>query len=356
MLGSKNVLVTGTGTIGEPLIGLLCHFKDQLGIHEVLFHKRTPLLTDRSKVQNLLRRGARLVTDEDRVDGFREIGLEVSTTTEEALEAARAVVDCTPTGIQMKERLYHRFEGNTDVFVAQGSQFRFGKPYARGINDASLVVGEDQYLQVVSCNTHNLAALLQTLALDGGGADNLAEGRFVVLRRSNDISEDTRFVPSPTVEAPTDDTFGSHHARDAHHLYRTLGLDLKLFSSAMRLNSQLMHVVHYDLRLVEPVTREDLLERITRNDRLALTYKRTANTVFSFGRDHGFCGRILNHAVFPVDALHVSGDGRTVTGFCFTPQDGNSLLSSVAAVVWGLYPETYERIIQCLRPYFFAEV
>jgi len=42
MLGSKSVMVIGTGTIGEPLIGLLCNFKAQLGIDEVLFHKRTP--------------------------------------------------------------------------------------------------------------------------------------------------------------------------------------------------------------------------------------------------------------------------------------------------------------------------
>ncbi len=76
MLGSKSVLVIGTGTIGEPLIGLLCNFKAQLGIDEVLFHKRTPLMTDRSKVQNLLRRGARLVTDKDRVRGIRGDGHE----------------------------------------------------------------------------------------------------------------------------------------------------------------------------------------------------------------------------------------------------------------------------------------
>ena len=73
MLGAKNVMVIGTGTIGEPLIGLLCNFRAQLGIDEVLFHKRTPLMTDRSKVQNLLRRGARLVTDTDRVDQFEKL-------------------------------------------------------------------------------------------------------------------------------------------------------------------------------------------------------------------------------------------------------------------------------------------
>jgi glyceraldehyde-3-phosphate dehydrogenase (NAD(P)) len=356
MLGPKTVLVVGTGTIGEPLVGLLCFFKDQLGIDEVLIHKRTPLLSDRSMVQDLIRRGAGFVADADRVEDFRQIGVEVSLSTEEALEAARVVVDCTPDGNAMKEKWYHEFEENTRLFVAQGSEFGFGKPYARGINDAALDGVRDKYLQVISCNTHNLAALIQTLGFGDDGADNLLEGRFVCMRRSNDISQDGRFVPSPTVEAPTDERFGSHHARDAWHLFRTLGHDLALFSSAMRLNNQLMHVVHYDLHVRRATTRDELLERVAANDRLAVTYKHSANTIFSFGRDHGFYGRILNHAVFPVDALHVAQDGKRITGFCFTPQDGNSLLSSVAATVWGLYPETYEKIIQCLRPYFFAEV
>ena len=40
---SKNVMVIGTGTIGEPLIGLLAEHKDELGIDNVIFFKRTPL-------------------------------------------------------------------------------------------------------------------------------------------------------------------------------------------------------------------------------------------------------------------------------------------------------------------------
>ena len=51
---SRVVHVVGTGTIGEPLIGLLCHFKDRLGIDEETFNKRTPRLIDRSKVKNML--------------------------------------------------------------------------------------------------------------------------------------------------------------------------------------------------------------------------------------------------------------------------------------------------------------
>lgn len=358
MLGSKTVLVVGTGTIGEPLIGLLCHFKAQLGIDEVLFHKRTPLLNDRSKVQNLIRRGARLVTDTERVKGFEELGLKVEHTTEEALTAARVVIDCTPSGNMMKEEWYKNYEDNTDLFIAQGSEFGFGKQYARGINDEVLVVGEDQYLQVVSCNTHNLSALINTFGLGDEGPENLREGRFVCMRRANDISQDDHFVPSPQVGNHGDARFGTHHARDAWHLYNTKGdqYDLNLFSSAMKMNSQLMHIIQYHLKVEKPTSRDELIARVEADDRLAITYKTTANSVFSFGRDHGFCGRILNQSVIPTETLHVSADGRNITGYCFTPQDGNSLLSSVSATIWGLYPETYEKIVQCLKPYFFDEV
>ena len=358
MLGSKTVLVVGTGTIGEPLIGLLCQYKAQLGIDEVLFHKRTPLLTDRSKVQSLLRRGARLVTDADRVDGFEKMGLKVDTVTEEALEASRVVVDCTPSGNEMKDKWYKDYEKNTDLFIAQGSEFGFGKQYARGINDEVLEPGRDRYLQVVSCNTHNLSVLIKTLGLGDEGPENLVEGRFVCMRRANDISQDGKFVPSPQVGGHKDERFGTHHARDAWHLFQTKGpeYDLNLFSSALKLNTQLMHVIHYHLKVRRPVTRDELVERMVADDRIAITYKTTANSVFSFGRDHGFCGRILNQSVVPVDGMHIGADGTEITGYCFTPQDGNSLLSSVAAAVWGLYPETYDKIVQCLRPYFFQEV
>ena len=54
MSREKKVLVIGTGTIGEPLIGLLSAYREPLGLDEVIFHKRTPLLTDRSKVQDLV--------------------------------------------------------------------------------------------------------------------------------------------------------------------------------------------------------------------------------------------------------------------------------------------------------------
>ena len=58
MSNKKIVHVVGTGTIGEPLIGLLCDYSEQLGIDQVTFNKNSALKSDRSKVINLLKRGA----------------------------------------------------------------------------------------------------------------------------------------------------------------------------------------------------------------------------------------------------------------------------------------------------------
>ena len=357
MAGQAIVHVIGTGTIGEPLIGLLTELKGPLGIEEVTFHKRTPLLHDRSKVVNLVKRGARLCVDAGAVKGFQDLGMEPAFEAAEALDRAAVVIDCTPSGVGIanKNAFYSKYTHNTLGFIAQGSEFGFGKPYARGINDKALHRGEDQFVQVVSCNTHNLSILVQTLAMADGGPDNVVEGRFVCMRRASDLSQDDSFVASPEVGKHKDPRFGTHHARDAWHLFNTMGYDFNLFSSALVLNTQYLHTIFFDLKVKKATTKERLLEHIVANDRMSVTYKNSANTVFSFGRDYGHFGRILNVTVVAWPTVTVRNDTEIV-GYCFTPQDGNSLLSSVSAATWYLYPKDYEDRIQCLKPYFFPEV
>lgn len=355
-MSRKVIHVVGTGTIGEPLIGLICDFKEGLGIDEVTFHKNTPLTTDRSKVVSLINRGARLSTHQEKFDGFNNIGLKAEFTTEQAIERASVVIDCTPStyGLDNKEKYYNKFNDNTLGFISQGSEYGFGKPYARGINDQALIKGEDKFIQVVSCNTHNLSTIVQTVALDEGD-DNLIDGRFLLIRRSNDVSQSKRFVPAPEVGSHKDQDFGTHHARDAHSLFKTINKDLNLFSSAMKVNSQLMHILYFTLNLKRSTTLHNIISKFEKNDRISITDKVNANEVFSFGRDHGHFGRILNQTVVSLPSLHLSDDNK-VSGFCFTPQDGNSLLSSISAAMWFIYPNSYEEKIQCLKPFFFDEV
>lgn len=352
---SRIVHVVGTGTIGEPLIGLLADFSEAFGLDEVTFHKRTPLRDEVAKVNALIGRGTRLAVDADRRRDFEALGHAVSMDSREAIERAAVVIDCTPAGNANKAALYDHIDGPIG-YVAQGSEFGFGKMYARGINDAALVRGQDRFLQVVSCNTHNLSVLIKSIAGKGnGGAPTLDRGTFVCIRRANDLSQDKDFIPAPQVGRHGDERFGTHHARDAHLLFATLGLDLSLFSSAMKLNTQYMHQVWFDLRLTEDVTRGQVLNRLRENPRVAMTHHKSANRVFSFGRDHGYNGRILSQTVVPTDALAVPEPGRVV-GWSFTPQDGNSLVSSIAATLWFLYPEGFQERIDALLPYVFREV
>lgn len=354
-MNKRIVHVIGTGTIGEPLIGLLATFRQELGIDEVTFHKRSPLLTDRSKVFSLQKRGARLAVNWEAWEKFREMGVEPDHEATEAIDRASVVIDCTPAGNENKKRFYSRYGRNAHGFIAQGSEFGFGKMYARGTNDAALRPGEDRFLQVASCNTHNLAVLIDTIVLGPEKEDNLEHGVFVCMRRANDISEQSGTLPSPEVGKHDDRQFGTHQARDAHELFKTLGLDLSLYSSAIKLNSQYMHVIYFNLRLRRELSHDELLRRLTANPRIALTHKNLSSLVFSFGRDHGLFGRILNQTVIPLRGLTVR-DGREVVGFSFTPQDGNSLLSSIAAAEWFLYPEDYEQKLRCVEQHFFQEI
>jgi glyceraldehyde-3-phosphate dehydrogenase (NAD(P)) len=350
----KIVHVVGTGTIGEPLIGLFADFKRHLGIDEITFHKRTPMTTERAKVNHLLSRGAKLAVDSDKTADFETLGHSVSFEAREALERATVVIDCTPAGNENR-KLYESLSGPKG-FLAQGSEFGFGKPYAMGINDEALVAGQDRFLQIVSCNTHNIAALVKTLGEDGPGAPILERGRFVCMRRANDVSQDTGFSPAPSAGKHDDPKFGTHHARDASRLLETIGWTPKLFSSAMKLNTQYMHSLWFDMEFSRPLTKEKAIAKLHANRRIAMTEKRSANQIFSFGRDHGYYGRILSQAVVVTPTITVSGD-REVIGFCFTPQDGNSLASSISAALWLMEPEADRRErLSVLDRFFFPEV
>jgi glyceraldehyde-3-phosphate dehydrogenase type II len=332
------VHVVGTGTIGEPLLGLFTDFRDRMGIDEVTFHKRTPLAADRARLRHLIDRGAKLAVDEDVRGEFEKMGHEVSYDSQEALERATVVVDCTPAGNENKEKQYEGLTGPKG-FLAQGSEFDFGKPYARGVNDETLVPGEDRFIQIVSCNTHNITTLIKTICNEGSGQEySLHKGTFVCMRRANDISQADSFVPAPNVGKHDDPDFGTHHARDAHHLFETLRKDLNLFSSAVKLNTQYMHSIWFNLELTRDISLDEVRQRLRENPLVAMTDKRYANLIFSFGRDHGYYGRILSQTVLVNPTLAVRRK-REVYGFCFTPQDGNSLLSSVAAALWLIDPD-----------------
>ena len=351
----KIIHIIGTGTIGEPLIGLLSDYREKLGIDEITFHKKSPLRNDRSKVIDLLNRGARLAVDYGKENEFKKLGMDPDLEASESIKRASVVIDCTPNGIghENKAKFYNNFSQNVRGFIAQGSEENFGKKYAHGIND-QILSPKDKFIQIVSCNTHNIACVTKTIALDDD-PNNLIEGKYVCIRRANDISQTDNFIPSPQVSIHDCSENGSHHARDAVSLFSTLGQNLNLFSSSMKVNSQYMHVLWFNIKLKQPTTLDAIKDKLHANKMVALTRKDLTSTVFSFGRDHGHYGRIMNQTVVVEQSLHVRNE-HEVTGFCFTPQDGNSIFSSISAAEWFLYPHSYMDKIQCLSHLLFNRI
>ena len=87
-MGNNIVHVIGTGTIGEPLVGLLAVHREEFNIDEVTFHKNMPYSHDRPKLLQMIAKGANMATRKDRIEKFKAQGIEVAYEQEEAIARA----------------------------------------------------------------------------------------------------------------------------------------------------------------------------------------------------------------------------------------------------------------------------
>jgi len=331
------VHIQGAGTIGSPLAYLLAKRDAELGLDRVTFTKHTPRSSDAPLVERVQQTGAEFVVDDDRTSEFEAEGFAVDGSLDETVEDATVIVEATPGGIALDRKPDYEAMDGPEGFLAQGSEAGFGTPYALGVNDDVLDEIDDRFVHIVSCNTHNIAALTRAVAAGGDGLDR---GRVVCIRRATDVGDAASGPLAPKLSLHDADE-GTHHAEDVVDLYETTGRDLDLFSSAIKVPTQFMHTIWFQFDLDEPTTRDEALERFEEDDYIALTDKMNADLVFNMGRQFGPFGRILNQGVVARESLHVDGD--TVSGFCFTPQDGNAILSNVAAVNRFVNPDDWRK-------------
>ena|SRR3989344_8844035 len=367
------VLIVGTGTIAKPLIQLCLDKKTELGIDELIFNKHQALIEARGMLNDFHEMGASLAVYPEKINEFLNMlapnAYGPKYVIQEAIRRADVVIDCTDKGIarKLKETYYVKENvGSRKLFIAQGSENGFGVPYAFDINDAVLK-DNPRFLQVVSCNTHQVLCLLKTLAFDPdntGDASlwifkNLVKARLYLARRASDISQGESTIGAK-VGQPSHAIFGSHQGLDAQNVIGTLTDDkFDIHTAADTFNNPFTHTVYFQITLQEVVTRAEAERRFRKNPLTAVTYLVDNNRVFSEGRDRGFFGRILNQTVVCLPALEVISDGHEVIGRCFTPQDGNPLLSSVAAMLWFQDRLNYKQKLKDIffkRPFIFNEV
>jgi glyceraldehyde-3-phosphate dehydrogenase (NAD(P)) len=308
------VLVNGAGNIGTTLTNLLLAHRSMLGIGEVIVRKvRETRPFEVSDLSELAMRGARLVLSP------------TAGATGDLLASVDYVFDCRTPGAALRDREAYLRLPNLRGASAQGSEAGFGVPFVGGVN-AEVVRGE-KLVQIASCNTHATATLLRVLG--GEGLGRLEEADLVCVRRSEDLGGRERLVGANVVSRHRDATHGTHHAADAARVYATLGLAPSVTSSDITTPSQLMHTVRFNVRLRDPRAAADVVADLEAERRLAITAKFDSNRVFELGRRYGFQGRLYAHAIVVANDLLVTG--RNVRGWAFVPQEGNTLLSTIAA-------------------------
>jgi glyceraldehyde-3-phosphate dehydrogenase type II len=357
------VLIVGTGTIGQPLARAILKLKKQFDIDELMFLKNSPREEDIGMVKRFQEAGAKLCVYQKDFQSFIDIGLMPDYHFEDALKTTTVLIDCSKDdlALKLKESYYTKCDENVLGFIAQGGAKKFGKPFAYDINNDAIAIDE-RFIQVVSCNTHNLLAILKTLVLDYEGISNLEQGRFNLQRRISDISQ-KKGILGMEVGIPGDSIYGSHQAADAVALLKTIGIEnINIHSRANKVPNAYMHVIEFNLKLKKTVTKEEIINRFKKNPLTATTLLTSNNLVLSAGRDWGHFGRILNQTVVCLPSIEVIG-GNEVIGACFTPQDGNSLISSMAALLFFLdQTKNKEKWIQRVKtilyrpPFLFNEV
>ena len=354
--------IVGTGTIGRPLIHLLSEHGREIGIDDVWFHKRTPLLEERGKVESLIEKGAKLIVDYNQRKKFEELGHKPYATTDDFLAEVDVIIDCTPKGEEMKHQYYqlvNRLRGDSfkGVIAQGGSKETFGKNYAYDVNDSALVAGEDKFIRVVSCNTHQILVVLNSIVLKHEGIHCLNFADFTIERRASDISQDES-IGSVEAAKPSHGEWGSHQSHDAGLVLKTFIPHIQpiIHAQVSKVPSQYMHVAHFNLQMNKNLGIDEIRMRFKENKLVASTNYMTSGKAYSEARDNNLiAGRILNQTVLLENTLQVV-DGSRIYGTCFTPQDGNALLSSVAAALWMLDQKTYKEKMKSFDKYLFKTI
>jgi hypothetical protein len=221
------------------------------------------------------------------------------------------VIDCTPAGNANKEKYLPDLTGPKGV-PRPGQRVRLrqavrARRQRRGAGPGRGPLHPDRLLQHPQ---HHHAD--QDAGDEGGNGDFFLErGTFVCMRRANDITQTTATCRRRRSGKHDDGSSAPTTPGTPTISSRRLGRPRPVLE-----RGQAQHPVHA-LDLVPPdlmprhARRRDQGARLRDNPRVAVTDKRYANLIFSFGRDHGYYGRILSQTVVVLPTLRCAAAARS---------------------------------------------
>ncbi|MDN5895581.1 MAG: hypothetical protein L0H93_16345 [Nocardioides sp.] len=305
MVVAMKVLVNGIGNFGTTLLQVLTAHWDLLDTDTVYAHKSTVHPWDEPQMQRLKNLGIILVGDE----------YPAQARIEDVAHEIDYVFDAGRPGQGLRRKA--RYDGFPNLLgaSAQGTEKSFGTPYVLGHGmDSSL----SRHASIPSCNTHSALAVLRTLS--DGDLQDIESADFVMARRS---------VAGNVVARHLDPVLGTHHAIDTAAVLRVLGRRIPIQSSDLSTPSQFLHATRFAVRLRSSPTEAQVRDRIDRSAYVSNTGIFDSNKIFEIGRRFGLGGRLYQQAIF-VDANLLVKD-RVISGWAFVPQEGNTILSTMAA-------------------------
>ena len=241
-MSKAKIAINGYGTIGKRVADAVAA-QDDMEIAGVV--KTRPSFE--AKLAN--DRGFDLyAASPDKIDSFKQDGLEVSGTLDDLLADADLVVDCTPgsVGAAYKE-LYQKhgikaiWQGGEDHEVA-GFSFNSEANYSDAI-------GLD-FARVVSCNTTGLTRALYPLDQTYG----VKKSRVTLMRRAADPGN----IKSGPINAivPNPISLPSHHGPDVNSILP----HLKIATVAVKLSTTLMHFHALNVELNSDFEPQDIID------------------------------------------------------------------------------------------------
>ncbi|MBI4119578.1 MAG: hypothetical protein HY456_01880 [Parcubacteria group bacterium] len=360
------------GTTGSRIIHAVLHTKDLLGVDEVIVFKRTPDKEYCSVLEMMRMQGARFAFQKDMIKKFSELGIGADYEREDALGRVDVLVDCSAEGVPLQHKPdYERLATQCRGFICQGAEEDKGFSdkdtlLVYGVNMEAFNFEKDRWIQVGSCNTHAGSFLLRAIAYpydpDSGEImdTGLLDAQFHFIRRSLDLNQKSKAVISTEVSRHSSPLYGTHHAEDIASVFRSKGIELegKIISSAVKINEPYFHTVHFAFSFDRAVTKEEVTRRLEAEHRILFSTRKLVHYAFQFGTSYGFMGRFSNPAiVVDYDVFRLSGNRWQVRGHAFTPQDGNFLLSNLAALVGYLSrPEGFRMKMSALETIFLGPV
>ncbi|MCD6196775.1 MAG: type II glyceraldehyde-3-phosphate dehydrogenase [Staphylothermus sp.] len=245
------VAINGFGTIGKRVAEAIQLMPDMELIGVV---KTRPDYLARMIVRN----GLKLYVPEDKLNTFKETGIEPHGVLQDLLREAEVVVDATPGGVGAKYKEIYEKYGIKVIFQGGEKPFVAKKSFSSLCNLEECIGSES--LRVVSCNTTALLRLICTL----NKYFKIKKVRATIIRRAADPKEDKRGPVDSIKLNPAE--IPSHHAEDV----KTVLPWLDILTTAFIVPTTLMHVHSVYIVFENNVDRKDIIESLRSTKRILL--------------------------------------------------------------------------------------